>query len=162
MIDNLFTITEASKMIDCTRQNLYQKQDALKKLGYWQTSNTGKNYLTAEGINYLREQRIETIKTTSKVFNQLDSKDLTNAENTVLPTGNADLVNILQEQIKELKEEKDYWRKQTELKDQELKNKNDYIQKKNIKAIALLGTAEDNKKQEEEHKKNSWWSKIFG
>lgn len=161
MTDNEFTITEASKLLDCTRQNLYQKQDTLKELGYWKKSNTGKNYLTGEGINYLREYRAETLKANSKGFNQLDSQDLTTPTNAVIPTENTDLINILQEQIKELKEEKEYWRKQTELKDQELKNKNDYIQEMNIKAFALLGTAEDNKKQEEQHKKGlfKWFFK---
>lgn len=162
MLDSGFTITEASEMLDCTRQNIYQQKDTLVKLGYWETSETGKYYINEKGINYLREKRAETIKAKSKGFNQVESQDFTNIATPVVPTENTNLVNILQEQIKELKEEKEYWRKQTEIKDQELKNKNDYIQEMNIKAFALLGTAEDNKKQEDEHKKNSWWSKIFG
>ena len=56
---------------------------------------------------------------------------------------------------------KNIGRKQTELKDQELKDKNSYIQELNTKAFALLGTAEQNKQQEEETKK-SFWKKIFG
>ena len=161
MIDNEFTITEASKFLDCTRQNLYQKQKTLKELGYWKQSSTGKNYITGEGINYLKEYRAENLKASSKGFNQLDNSDLTSPTNAVVPRESTNLVNILQEQIKELKEEKEYWRKQTELKDQELRNKNDYIQELNTKAFALLGTAEDNQKQEEKTKKGifKWFFK---
>lgn len=161
MIDNLFTIKRASEMLECTTQNLYGKQDKLKELGYWEKSDTGRNYITKEGINHLQNKRIETMQSSSKGFKQLENNNLQSIANAEIPGESTNLVDILQEQIKELKEEKEYWRKQTEIKDQELKNKNDYIQELNTKAFALLGTAEDNQKQEEKNKKGifKWFFK---
>ena len=160
MLENSFTIKRASELLDCSTQNIYQMKDTLIKLGYWETNETGKYYITEKGLNYLREKRAETIKANSKGFNQVDSKDLSSIATPDNTSNNDSLINILQEQIKELKEEKEYWRKQTEIKDQELKTKNDYIQEINIKAFALLGTAEDNKKQEETTKKG-FFRRIF-
>lgn len=160
MSDNTFSIRRASEMLDCTPQNIYQQKNALIKRGYWEKDKTGQYYITTAGINYLRDKREETIKASSKGFNQVENKDLTSSINPGISKESIDLINVLQEQIKELKEEKDYWRKQTELKDQELKNKNDYIQELNIKAFSLLGTAEDNKKQEESTKKG-FFRKLF-
>ena len=159
MIDNMFRISEASKMLACTPQNLYGMQDNLKKLGYWYKSETGTNYITKEGLNYLQDKRTETLKA-SKGFKELDNKDFKELESPTAEPENLKIINLLQEQIQELKEEKDYWKKQTEQKDLELKNKNDYIQELNTKAFALLGTAEDNKKQEENTKKG-FFSRFF-
>ena len=75
MLDSGFTITEASEMLDCTRQNIYQQKDTLVKLGYWETSETGKYYINEKGINYLREKRAETIKAKSKGFNQVERQE---------------------------------------------------------------------------------------
>ena len=57
---------------------------------------------------------------------------------------------MLKEQLKELKEEKEYWRNKFEQKDVELQAKNDYIQELNTKAFALLDTGEQNKQEQEQ------------
>ena len=153
MNESDFTIKKASIYLDCTTQNLYGMQDKLKELGYWKKSDTGKNYITPEGINYLQDKRAETMQSNSKGFKTLDCKDLQSVEKPTATGENNELLKFLQEQIKELKEEKDYWKKQAEAKDQELQKKNDYIMEWNVKAFSLLGTAEDNKRQEQESKK---------
>ena len=57
-------------------------------------------------------------------------------------------------------EEKEFWKKEYNKKDEELKEKNQYIQGINTQVFALLGTEEDNKKQAEESKKG-FWHKLF-
>ena len=160
MIDNTFSIKEASKILNCSTQNIYQQKSKLLAGGYMEQTNTGAFVLNEKGINFLREKRIETIKA-NKDFNQVGNNNLSNIANPVFPTDNSDLITILKEQIQELKSEKDYWRNEYTKKDNELKVKNEYIQNLNTQAFALLGTAEQNKKQEEETKK-SFWRKIFG
>lgn len=161
MNDNTFTIKEASKMLDCSTQNIYQQKGKLIQLGYMEQSDTGAYILNEKGINYLKEKRIETVKANSQAFNQVGSNDFTNIATPTLSTDNTDLVNILKEQIQELRTEKDYWRNEYAKKDSELQSKNEYIQGLNTQVFALLGTQEQNKQQAEESKKG-FWKKIFG
>lgn len=153
MNDSDFTIKKASIYLGCTTQNLYGMQDKLNKLGYWKKSDTGKNYITQEGLNYLQEKRAETMQENSKAFKELDCKDLSSPATPTATGESAELLKFLQQQLQEMKEEKEYWKKVAEAKDLELQKANDHIIEWNVKAFALLGTAEDNKKQEQETKK---------
>lgn len=160
MVDNTYSIKEASRMLDCSTQNIYQQKTKLIEAGLMEKSVTGSYVLNENGINFLREKRIETMKASSQDFKQLDNEDFKQIASPVF-TDTSEIITLLKEQLQEAKNEKEYWKKQTELKDQELKDKNSYIQELNTKAFALLGTAEQNKKQEEESKK-SFWKRIFG
>lgn len=160
MNDNTFTIKEASKMLDCSTQNIYQQKGKLVQLGYMEQSSTGAYVLNEKGINYLQEKRAETIKANSQDFNQIGNGNFTNIANPTMSTDNTNLVNILKEQIQELRTEKDYWRNEYTKKDTELQAKNEYIQGLNTQVFALLGTQEQNKQQAEESKKG-FWKKLF-
>ena len=161
MHDNMYNIKEASKLLDCTTQNIYRQKDQLIKSGYMELSNTGGYYLNNSGINYLREKRIETMRSSTQDFKQVDKQDLTSVANPTVSIENVEYISLLKEQIQELKIEKEYWKNEYTKKDNELKEKNEYIQGINTKVFALLGTEEDNKKQAEEYKKMSWFEKIF-
>lgn len=158
-MDNTFTIKEASKMLDCSTQNIYQQKGKLIQLGYMEQSNTGAYVLNEKGMNYLQEKRAETIKA-SQDFNQLGNGNLANIANPTITTENTDLINILKEQIQELRTEKDYWRNEYAKKDTELQAKNEYIQGLNTQVFALLGTQEQNKQQQEDVKKG-FWKRLF-
>lgn len=160
MSDNTFTIKEASKMLDCSTQNIYQQKPKLIELGYMEQSSTGAYILNEKGINYLKEKRMETIKASNQDFNQFGKGNFTNIANPTISTENTDLVNILKEQIQELRTEKDYWRNEYAKKDSELQAKNEYIQGLNTQVFALLGTQEQNKQQEQDVKKG-FWKKLF-
>lgn len=159
MIDNMYSIKEASKLLECSTQNIYRQKNELIKLGLMEQSNTGSYFLNEKGINYLKEKRIETMRANSQDFNQVASQDFKSVASHTM-TSNNEIISLLKEQLQEAKNEKEYWKKQTEIKDQELREKNSYIQELNTKAFALLGTEEQNKKQAEETKK-SFWQKIF-
>lgn len=160
MIDNMFSIKEASKILDCSTQNIYRQKDQLIKLGYMEQNETGSFYLNEKGINFLKEKRIETVRASNQDFKQVDNQGLSSVASPVFADNN-EIITLLKEQLQEAKTEREYWKKQTEIKDQELKEKNTYIQELNTKAFALLGTAEQNRVQEQETKK-SFWKKIFG
>lgn len=160
MLDNMFSIKEASKLLDCSTQNIYRQKAELISKNLMEQSDTGSYYITQKGIEYLKEKRIETIKSINQDFNQVDNQDLQSVATPQVSNGN-EIITLLKEQLQEARTEKEYYKKQYELKDQELQNKNLYIQELNTKAFALLGTAEQNQKQNEENKK-SIWKKIFG
>ena len=161
MLDNMYSIKDASKLLDCSTQNIYRQRQQLIKSGYMEQAETGSYYLNEKGINFLREKRIETMRANSQDFKQVDNQDLKSVASPTVAIENTEYINLLKEQIQELKAEKEYWKNEYTKKDIELKDKNEYIQGINTKVFALLGTEEDNKKQAEEHKKSSWLSKFF-
>lgn len=161
MLDNMYSIKDASKLLDCSTQNIYRQKQQLIKSGYMEQAETGSYYLNEKGINFLREKRIETMRANSQDFKQVDNQDLKSVASPTVAIENTEYINLLKEQIQELKAEKEYWKNEYTKKDIELKDKNEYIQGINTKVFALLGTEEDNKKQAEEHKKSSWLSKFF-
>lgn len=163
MVDNGYTIKEASKILDCSTQNIYRQKNALISQGYMIQNSTGGFYITDMGINYLKEKRIDTMRQasqdlTSGVDNILQAPKQVVATPT-LPT-DTEYIDLLKQQIQDLKEEKEFWKKEYNKKDEELKEKNQYIQGINTQVFALLGTEEDNKKQAEESKKG-FWHKLF-
>lgn len=161
MLDNMYSIKDASKLLDCSTQNIYRQKQQLIKSGYMEQAETGSYYLNEKGINFLREKRIETMRASSQDFKQVDNQDFKSVATSTVSIENTEYINLLKEQIQELKAEKEYWKNEYTKKDIELKDKNEYIQGINTKVFALLGTEEDNKKQAEEHKKSSWLSKFF-
>ena len=163
MVDNGYTIKEASKILDCSTQNIYRQKNSLISQGYMIQDNTGGFYITDIGINYLKDKRIETMRQASQdLTSGIDNTSQVVATPTI-PTvaDNTEYISILKEQIQELRAEKEYWKNEYAKKDEELRNKNEYIQGINTKVFALLGTEEDNKKQAEATKKG-FWHKIFG
>lgn len=161
MLDNMYSIKDASKLLDCSTQNIYRQKQQLIKSGYMEQAETGSYYLNEKGINFLRDKRIETMRASSQDFKQVDNQDFKSVATPTVSIENTEYINLLKEQIQELKAEKEYWKNEYTKKDIELKDKNEYIQGINTKVFALLGTEEDNKKQAEEHKKSSWLSKFF-
>ena len=161
MVDNGYSIKEASKLLDCSTQNIYRQKAELMSKGLMEQANTGSYYLTEKGINYLREKRIETMKANNQGFNQVDNQDFKSIASPVF-TDNTELINILKQNIEDLKQEKEYWKKEYEKKDQELSKANEHLQNINTTVFQkLLATEEQNKRQEEETKRG-FWKRIFG
>lgn len=159
-MDSGYSIKEASELLDCSTQNIYrQKQDLVSK-GYWEQSETGNHYITANGINYLKEKRIETMKASKQDFKQVANNNLQSVATPVL-TDNTELITVLKQQIEDLKNENTYWKKKYEDKDQELTKANEHLQNMNTTVFQkLLATEEQNRKQEEETKKG-FFKKLF-
>ena len=89
------------------------------------------------------------------------SKDLSSVANPVVSSDSIEIIDILKQQIQDLKEEKEYWKKEYEKKDQELTKTNEHLQNMNTTVFQrLLATEEENKKQAEETKK-SFWKRLF-
>lgn len=157
MIDGLYSIKEASELLDCSRQNIYGRKEQLIKQGLMEQNETGTYYLNEKGINYLRERRIETIKSSNQNFNQVDSKGLTSEQKPVF-SSNSDLIDVLKEQIQDLKNEKEYWKKRYEEKDNELLKANEHLQDMNTTVFQrLLATEEQNRQQEENNTKRGFF-----
>lgn len=160
MSDNGFKIKEVSKMLDCSTQNIYRQKSALLRLGYMEKEENGDYYINEKGVNYLREKRIETMKSSNQQFNQVDNQELTSIATPVF-TDNTELINILKQNIEDLKQEKEYWKKEYEKKDNELMKANEHLQNMNTTVFQrLLATEEQNKKQEQETKKG-FFRKLF-
>lgn len=162
MIDNMYSIKEASKLLDCSTQNIYRQKTELISKGFMEQAETGSYYLNEKGINYLKEKRIETIKN-SQDFNQVDSQVFKSVASPVFANDNTDLINLLKEQIQDLKNEKEYWKKEYEKKDQELTKTNEHLQNMNSTVFQkLLADTTEEKKENLAENKKGFWKKIFG
>ena len=142
----LWSIKELSEMLDCSPQNIYQKKAKLKKLGYIEIDEEGKEKINENGYNYLLNQRKATIQNNSNNASILNKSCLSNNESIDITTDS----NIKQDFESE-KEEKKHW--------QELyiKQNEDY---KKITFPIMLDTEEGNQKTEEKIKKG-FWARLF-
>ena len=159
---SLWSIKELSEMLDCSPQNIYQKKAKLKKLGYIELDEEGKEKINENGYNYLLNQRKSTIQNNSSNINILNNTCLNSSENqdaTMDSSIKQDFViEFLKKQIENLqkqleleKEEKKHW--------QELyiKQNEDY---KKITFPLMLDTEAGNQKTEEKIKKG-FWARLF-
>lgn len=158
-MENSFSIKEVSKLLDCSTQNIYQQKSKLMQLGYMIQDTDGNYCINEYGVNYLREIRTKSIKETNKQLTSLDNKSV---KDIATPTVSAEneYISILKERIEELKKDNEYWKNEYIKKDNELKDKNEYIQGINTKMFALLDTEEGNKKQAEKEKRG-FLSRLF-
>lgn len=159
---SLWSIKELSEMLDCSPQNIYQKKAKLKKLGYIELDEEGKEKINENGYNYLLNQRKSTIQNNSSNINILNNTCLNSSENqdaTMDSSIKQDFVieflkkqiEDLQKQLESEKEEKKHW--------QELyiKQNEDY---KKITFPIMLDTEAGNQKTEEKIKKG-FWARLF-
>ena len=159
---SLWSIKELSEMLDCSPQNIYQKKAKLKKLGYIELDEEGKEKINENGYNYLLNQRKSTIQNNSSNINILNNTCLNSSENqdaTMDSSIKQDFVieflkkqiENLQKQLESEKEEKKHW--------QELyiKQNEDY---KKITFPIMLDTEVGNQKTEEKIKKG-FWARLF-
>lgn len=159
---SLWSIKELSEMLDCSPQNIYQKKAKLKKLGYIELDEEGKEKINENGYNYLLNQRKSTIQNNSSNINILNNTCLNNSESqdaTMDSSIKQDFVieflkkqiEDLQKQLESEKEEKKHW--------QELyiKQNEDY---KKITFPIMLDTEAGNQKTEEKIKKG-FWARLF-
>jgi hypothetical protein len=159
---SLWSIKELSEMLDCSPQNIYQKKAKLKKLGYIELDEEGKEKINENGYNYLLNQRKSTIQNNSSNINILNNTCLNSSENqdaTMDSSIKQDFVieflkkqiENLQKQLESEKEEKKHW--------QELyiKQNEDY---KKITFPIMLDTETGNQKTEEKIKKG-FWARLF-
>lgn len=159
---SLWSIKELSEMLDCSPQNIYQKKAKLKKLGYIELDEEGKEKINENGYNYLLNQRKSTIQNNSSNINILNNTCLNNSESqdaTMDSSIKQDFVieflkkqiENLQKQLESEKEEKKHW--------QELyiKQNEDY---KKITFPIMLDTEAGNQKTEEKIKKG-FWARLF-
>ena len=155
---SLWSIKELSEMLDCSPQNIYQKKAKLKKLGYIELDEEGKEKINENGYNSLLNQRKSTIQNNSSNINILNNTCLNSSENqdaTMDSSIKQDFVieflkkqiENLQKQLESEKEEKKHW--------QELyiKQNEDY---KKITFPIMLDTEAGNQKTEEKIKKGFW------
>ena len=159
---SLWSIKELSEMLDCSPQNIYQKKAKLKKLGYIELDEEGKEKINENAYNYLLNQRKSTIQNNSSNINILNNTCLNSSENqdaTMDSSIKQDFVieflkkqiENLQKQLESEKEEKKHW--------QELyiKQNEDY---KKITFPIMLDTETGNQKTEEKIKKG-FWARLF-
>lgn len=160
----LWTATEMSRVLGCSAQNVNQKKQKLKELGYMEVDPIdNKEKINENGYNYLLNQRKLTLQMTSNSSNNLNNtclKDIENRENNGSPQFKQDLFmfDFLKKEVEELKKQLEEEKNHTKYwQDLYIKQNEDY---KKITFPLMIGTEEQNRKQAEENKKG-FWKRIF-
>lgn len=160
----LWTFTQMSEMLECSPQNIHQKKAKLKKLGYVEVDPVdNKEKINENGYNYLLNTRKNTMQMNNNNLNNTCLKDIENIENSSNMSFKQDTftveVEFLKKQNEELKKQLEEEKNQTRYWQQLYVKENEEY--KRLTTPLMLGTTEQNKKQEEQTKK-SFWQKIFG
>lgn len=140
----MFSIKQVANCLQLTTQAVYKQVARLKIEGKAYTENN-KTYITQEGFNELKDKRVATIDTRQLPTKQEQLQTVANELQELEPV-NRELFNNIKQQLKDMQEQRDYFKGLYELKDKAF---NDIVNQK-----LLSGT-------EEEQKKSSFWSKIF-
>ena len=138
----MFSISKVAEQLQVTPQAIYKQRDYLLDNGYMVKDKFGQWQISVQGYNYLKEKRINKLNQEhSKVDNEPSKTDNQNAQTESEPKENElhqvyrKQVELLENQIKEIKSDRDYFKSLYEEKDRQL---NQYIN------THLLGTGETN------------------
>lgn len=155
----MFLVKEVAKNLGITPQAIYKQKDDLEKKGYMIKNNVGDWEITTEGYNFLMEKRINQTKQQNVTLKEVEQKNVEKSSKNVVFGFNETLTNLYESrineikesyenQIRELKQQVDYFKSQYEDEKSERKQVNAQYQ-------ALLGTAEDNKRHWWQFRKNN-------
>lgn len=157
----LWSFTEISQVLGCSIQNISNRKNSLRSMGFLETDEDGKEKINENGYNYLMNKRKNTIKNELNKFNdnlvntEEKASNINSSNAQQVYSTNEFIVEFLKNEVTELKErlneeqqQKKYW--------QDL-----YIQQnEEFKKLAfppMLDTQEGNKQTEEREKKGQWW-----
>lgn len=166
-----YTIKELANTFGCSKQSIFNYIDELKEQGF--TSKRGNQIIVNEsGFNYIREKKQSSGRVTSKEPTKREKQE----EKIEQPLWFYRLqAETLEQQIEELKKEKEYYKKLVEDKDNYIKHLQDNIVEISLKAMQLglpqgneAGTKQEENKQQEDIKetekqseKKSFLSRLF-
>lgn len=157
----LWNATEISKKLGCSPQNINQQKSKLKELGFIEVDPTdNKEKINENGYNYLLNKRKLTMQMNSNNLNKTCLKDSENIENSSNALFKQDLsiIDFLKKENEDLKKQIAEERNQTKhWQDLYIQQNEDY---KKITFPLMIGTDEQNKKQEEQIKRN-FWNRLF-
>lgn len=155
----LYTVQEASKMLNTSRVTIYNKIEKLKDLQAHIKVKNNTKYITAHGVELIRQSIIDNGQ--GKVFTSSQEQQQEETNENICNSGIADeftplhddLIQLLKEQIQDLKQDKESLFK--ELEQQRQLHQNTQVILQQVQQTVLLleqGQQQENKK--------SWW-KIF-
>lgn len=128
-----YTIKELANTFGCSKQSIFNYIDELKEQGF--TSKRGNQIIVNEsGFNYIREKKQSSGRVTSKEPTKREKQE----EKIEQPLWFYRLqAETLEQQIEELKKEKEYYKKLVEDKDNYIKHLQDNIVEISLKAMQL-------------------------
>lgn len=128
-----YTIKELATTFGCSKQSIFNYIDELKKQGF--TSKRGNQILVNEaGFNYIREKKQSSGRVTPKQetnIKKAESEHINEAWFYKLQN------ETLEQQIDELKKEKEYFRKLAEDKDNYIKHLQEQLVEVSLKALQI-------------------------
>lgn len=127
----MFSISKVAEQLQVTPQAIYKQRDYLLDNGYMVKDKFGQWQISTQGYNYLREKRISKLNQAPKIV-KIDNEEAEKEQRET--TQNSSVfelkevyrkqVELLENQIKEIKSDRDFFKSLYEEKDKQL---NQYI-----------------------------------
>lgn len=157
----LWTFTEMSQNLGCSIQNISNRKNSLRNMGFLEIDVDGKEKINENGYNYLMNKRKNTMKRELNKFNDnlVNTEEKTSNNNDSnakqFNLTNDFIVEFLKNEVEELKgrvieeqQQKKYWQ------DLYIKQNEEF---KKLAFPPMLDTEEGNRETEEREKKGHWW-----
>lgn len=127
----MFSVNEVAKQLQITPQAIYKQRDFLLDNGYMIKDKFGQWQISSQGFNYLKDKRINKLNQGTLEVKQVGAENSNEQRANNEGTSLFELkevyktqVELLQRQIEELKEDRNYFKFLYEEKDKQL---NQYI-----------------------------------
>lgn len=127
----MFSISKVAEQLQVTPQAIYKQRDYLLDNGYMVKDKFGQWQISVQGFNYLKEKRISKLNQVQKIV-KIDNEEAEKEQKETTQNSSVfelkevykSQVELLEKQIEELKEDRNYFKSLYEEKDKQL---NQYI-----------------------------------
>lgn len=127
----MFSISKVAEQLQVTPQAIYKQRDYLLDHGYMVKDKFGQWQISVQGYNYLKEKRISKLNQAPKIV-KIDNEEAEKEQKETTQNSSVfelkevyrNQVELLEKQIEELKEDRNYFKNLYEEKDRQL---NQYI-----------------------------------
>ena len=160
----MFSIKEVSTNLNITPQAIYKQKKALQQKGYMTKNDLGQWEINQEGFNYLKDRQINYMQNKQQVFKPVEQNTEMQEQENLNILSNDNILNqllnqfkeqitTLQNQLKEEKDQKEYFKAKFEEKDRLL---NEYLNHH-------LLTTGDNQEEanNQEQPKKTFFQRLF-
>lgn len=127
----MFSISKVAEQLQVTPQAIYKQRDYLLDHGYMVKDKFGQWQISVQGFNFLKEKRISKLNQAPKIV-KIDNEEAEKEQKETAQNSSVfelkevyrNQVELLEKQIEELKEDRNYFKSLYEEKDKQL---NQYI-----------------------------------
>lgn len=164
----MFTISKVAEMLKLSRQAIYNRKAELEEKGYYQVVD-GKAHITANGVEYLKNKRVETIQS-QDIYKDKDKEVADAVDDELLKKKAVEDSGYISLVVDIYKKQIEFYKEQVERLEKEKQNiLNMFIEKDRAYNELVYSRAlnpspneqKEEKAEEEKIKKKGFFNRLF-